>query len=516
MRYYNTCVYDRTENLLRNTVIDVDEKGIITRISQQPGFVPSEDDYDCMGMVAVSGFMDCCVTLPGSQIFKLFGTDLSHYNNFDDYMYTLASVQADKGIRGYGYNTFVVGDEGPAKIKKLLDRRFPNTPSYIFADDMTTVIVNDCILEVAKEYFNVDRELHIDGQLDVFEINMLRRNTDVFTFSPDEVQLALMAFQGDMLENGIIAIRVMDVFGDMGTLKVMKSLSDRGLWKLVTVVVAPLYPFDTTEEMWDRYAEYRELEGKNIYVTGVSLTLDGSIDSGQAALLEPYEIDKTWYGDILWNTLKLRKCVREFIKAGIDVNINATGDKAVSEATTVLTFADDEYTDGQRTITHGYLISDLDIETCSRADIIMCIEPNSVPYNKSFYEGDVIMVGDRVYMEYPVGRLVAKGVRVIAGSNFPMHQEISPMKGVYKATHRTSADDATPYQVLCSYRETPYEAFGLAGELGDITVGRRASFILVNKDIVNMREDLFCDTKYVATVVDGEVMWQNEEIVAQE
>lgn len=514
MKYYNTCVYDRNENLLKDTVIEVNNEGKILSIRQDPNAVFGEDDYDCNGCVALPGFMDSCVTLPGSEIFKLFGTDISHYNNFDDYMCALATTPASEPLRGFGYNTFIIGDDGAARIKRILDMRFPNSPSYVFADDMTTVIVNDFILEEAKQYLNITKETHQDGQIDIYEISVLRRNTEIFNFTPDEVRLALMAFQRVMVQNGIVAVRILDTFGDIGTLKVMRALSDQGLWKLMTVVTAPIYPFDSTEEMWDRYREYRELEGGDIYVTGVSMTLDGSIDSGQAALIVPYEIDKGWLGDVVWNTSKLRRCVKDFVKAGIDVNINATGDRAVSLAADVfsVTNKDSTYSDGRKVITHGYLISELDMEICAHSNITVCVEPNSVPYSNSFYQGDQVMIGERVYLEYPVGRLISAGVKIISGSNVPLHQQVSPLKGVYKAAHRTSADDATPYQVTRSYCEAPYSLFGLIGELGTVEVGKRASFVLVDKDIINLREDLLCDANFVATVIDGWVMWINEGI----
>ena len=43
-------------------------------------------------------------------------------------------------------------------------------------------------------------------------------------------------------------------------------------------------------------------------------------------------------------------------------------------------------------------------------------------------------------------------------------------------------------------------------------VGMPATFILVNKDVVNMREDLLCDCEYMATVVEGNVLWVSDKL----
>lgn len=228
MRYYNACVYDRNNNLIRNAVIDV-EDGRISDIHTCSGIVPGENDYDCKGLVVIPSFMDSAVTLPGKEVFKLFGLDLSACNTLDGYLQRISATNKVEGIRGYGLNTFVVGDDGAARIKKLMDTMMPDRPCYIYFDDMTNIIVNKYILEEAKKYIIVDRDMVVDGLLDTYQIATLKKLTNLFDFTQDELQLALLSFQYTLLEKGITAIRVLDTFGGESTMKALQALAISGV-----------------------------------------------------------------------------------------------------------------------------------------------------------------------------------------------------------------------------------------------------------------------------------------------
>ena len=78
----------------------------------------------------------------------------------------------------------------------------------------------------------------------------------------------------------------------------------------------------------------------------------------------------------------------------------------------------------------------------------------------------------------------------------------------YKATHRVNADDVTPYKVLEMYGSNARELYGLSYHEGSVAPGMRANFVILDKDIIHMREDLLCDIEYLATVVDGVVQWE--------
>lgn len=509
MKYYNTCVYDRRDNIVPNVVIDVDdESGVINSVAVVSDFSPEKGDYDCKGFVAYPSFMDCAVIAPGRFLYSSCGLDLSRYNSVREYRNAIESYNKSMPIRGYGYNSFVVSGEGTGVLKKLLDEMYPTQPAYILADDMTTVVVNEHILDIAKEYFSVGREEHEDGELDYYQLSLLRAKTDIFDFTQEEIQSALMSFQYDLLCNGITAVRVLDTLGGWSVIEAINTLYESGMWIITAVFNVPVYPFETEDDMWRKYEKYLAMQNQRMYITGVTISLDGSIDSAQAALNEPYEDSDDWTGDIMWSMIKLSKTVSTFVDAGIDVNIRAFGDRAVGAAVFAMSGRDVNYKSGRRIITHAYLMSDEDISLCNREDIMVCTEPNSVPYGNTFYEGDEIMLGERCYSQYPMGRLVFSGVKCTAGSNTPTQVDINPIHGVYKATHRVSVDDVTIYQVLIAYGMNAYKSVGLWNRVGELVPGKQASFVLLSKDIIHMDDSQLMDCEIVATVACGKVMYE--------
>lgn len=499
MRYYNAALYDKTDNLTKDNIITV-ENGIITDIRRGILNDVTDEDINCGNLPTYPAFMDCCTTLPGRSCFRLYGLDISSMFSLGEYANALENTDASHGIRAYGFNTFVVGGEY-GMLKKILDNRCPDRPGYIYADDMTNVIVNDYILEDLKKYISVDQNMYKTGLLDVNQIYRVRKHTDVLDFTENELYDSLLDFQRELLHNGIAAIRAIDCFGGKNLIGALSRAIKDGTWKLVTVIAVPVYPFDTEAEMYQRYMEYSKVTSDHVHVLGVSITLDGSIDSGQAALLTPYAVDSKWRGDITWNLDKLNDTVTKFADMGVDINFNAYGDRAVSLAVTCGAAVSGKC---DVTITHAYLAEDIDIKQARDANITFCVELNTVPYDGMFYEGDKTMLGERIYAEYPVGRIMYAGVNVISGNNAPMLHTLSPVTGVYRAAHRTSDDDATPSHLLRTYGRNAYKWFGLYDQMGNIEVGKQANFVLLDKDIVNMREDLLCDCNIVRTVIRGE------------
>lgn len=507
MKYYNASVYLNSQRLVKGCVIDVNEQGTIESVEANPNYTPVEGDVDCHGYVATASFMDSAVTLPGADIFSIFGINLSTTMTLEGYLGIIAAATPDTcGIRGYGLNNDIIGDEA-SRIKKLLDAKCPDSPAYIYFDDFTVVLVNEYILEIAKEFMQVDQEAHVDGMLDLQEYITLQEKTDIFKFSDEELRLGLMSLQYKLYSNGVTDIRVVNVIGGENTIRILSELIENGSWKITTVLEVPIYSFYSEDNIADKYEAYARYNNEYLYTAGIVITLDGSIDSAQAALLKPYECLPEWSGDILWNVNKLRRVIDTFDEIGLNIDIIAHGDRATEEAVSLLSAL---HGVGKKIITRAYMMSDMAILMSKGQDIIFCVEPNSVPYEGSYYEGDKEMIGDRIYSEYPIGRLMFAGMDVISGSNLPTQSDISPISGVYKATHRTNADDVTAYRMLLSYRDNPRELFGLLSHVGDLEVGHPATFVLLDKDVVNMREDLLCNCKYMATIISGEIMYTND------
>lgn len=85
-----------------------------------------------------------------------------------------------------------------------------------------------------------------------------------------------------------------------------------------------------TEKDFQAYAEASaKYHDHWLAVRGVKLMLDGVIDSGTAAMLDPYEEQKGNKGKLFWKPDDYIKAVIELSRRGIPVSTHAIGDRAI-------------------------------------------------------------------------------------------------------------------------------------------------------------------------------------------
>ena len=108
------------------------------------------------------------------------------------------------------------------------------------------------------------------------------------------------------------------------------------------------------------------------------------------------------------------------------------------------------------------------------------------------------------------------------GSDFPV-ESVNPLLGFYAAVSRLSIDGTSPHGLNGWYPEQRLtRAQALKGmtldaayasftehELGSLTPGKQADFVVLDRDIMNVPMLEIPQTKVLATVVDGEVMYGN-------
>ena len=108
------------------------------------------------------------------------------------------------------------------------------------------------------------------------------------------------------------------------------------------------------------------------------------------------------------------------------------------------------------------------------------------------------------------------------GSDFPV-ESVNPLLGFYAAVSRLSVDGKSPHGPNGWYPEQRLtRAQALKGmtldaayasftehELGSLTPGKKADFVVLDRDIMKVPMPEIPQTKVLATVVDGEVMYGN-------
>lgn len=109
---------------------------------------------------------------------------------------------------------------------------------------------------------------------------------------------------------------------------------------------------------------------------------------------------------------------------------------------------------------------------------------------------------------------------IALGSDFPV-ESVNPLLGFYAAVSRLSVDGKSPHGSTGWYPEqrltraqalkgmtldAAYASFA-EGDLGSLTPGKKADFVVLDRDVMKLPMHEIPQTKVLATVVDGEVMY---------
>lgn len=487
-RLYNASIYDGY-TLCEGKSIDVNESGIITNIGDY-----DSGDYDCKGLVCIPAFTDGMVNLPSVEVYRLIGVDLHDCNTLESYIATINA--ANDARRGYGWNVDIAGEDGAMLLKRMLDDRYPNDPAYLYSDDMSCVVVNDAFLDMV--------DIESIGLLDTIEINKVVRSSNLFDIPKAMIKMSLISLQERLLSMGITAIRVCNTYLDKSIWKCIDELVKEDKWKIYVLGYVNINYEDTVEQARAKFDDALTYQNRSLEICGITLDLDSSIDTGQAALFKPYE-NTDCLGDLLWDFDHLVDIVKAFDESE-RININAYGDRAVASA--LRCFESVTVANGSRrnkTISKSYLMSSYDVDRCSKLGVSVCVEPCLIPFADSFYEADIDRLGiNRARSQYRFGTLISKGVSVFSGNTTNLG---GPIKGIYNACRRVGSDDVTSYMALNSFTSTMFNIHDLEFSMGTLACGCLANLILINKDIYNMKESRICDAKVCAAFIDGDLVW---------
>lgn len=266
--------------------------------------------------------------------------------------------------------------------------------------------------------------------------------------------------------------------------------------------------------------------GERLTVRSVKLFLDGALGSSGAALLEPYSDDPSTSGIMRVRPEVLAKLVREFSTDGWQVNIHCIGDRANQ---VVLDIYEDILANAsfcidalRPRIEHAQILTLDDIKRTGKLGVIPSVQPTHATSDMWYAEdrlGPKRILGAYAYRAL----LNASSNRVLPlGSDFPV-EGINPLLGFYAAVSRLSVKGDSPHGSggwYPSERLTRAEALkGMTLDaayasfsediLGSLSIGKKADFVVLDRDIMTVPMDDILGAKVTATVIDGEVEYGN-------
>ncbi|MDX2063837.1 MAG: amidohydrolase, partial [Bacteroidia bacterium] len=244
-------------------------------------------------------------------------------------------------------------------------------------------------------------------------------------------------------------------------------------------------------------------------VRSVKLYADGALGSRGAALLAPYTDQPASRGLPFQSLDKLIAKIKKATDRGYQVNVHAIGDSANRQVLSA--FATIGKPELRPRIEHAQVVAPDDFGRFKALGVIASVQPTHATSDKNMAEDR--LGPERIRGAYAWQALLAAGVRLAAGSDFPV-EGANPFWGLYAAVTRQDTAAAPPggwYPQQRLSRAQALHAFTLGAAyaahqervLGSLEPGKWADFIVVDRDYTTCPEADIWRTQVLATYQAG-------------
>ena len=488
--------------------------------SSELSSVPSDsfELFDLDGQIILPGFIDSHTHL----VFWALSRQQIDLDGATSYENALKIIRDFAGKQPKSDKSWLVGKgwkrEQWRKIrwphKSELDRSVPDRPVAIFSKDEHLLWVNSKALAIAG----------ITGQTPDPEGGEIGRDTAGETTgilrdnacrlvlmhakppSLREAETALKPAFAEMYRQGCVGVTSFDnIYG----FEVLQSLDIAG--KLPVRVV---YHFPH-----DRVAEDTVLRMKSgfgsefLRIGGIKIFADGALGSQTALMFKPFADSKDNMGIEATSPNELRRIVGKATKAGMACAIHAIGDRANRNVLDAFEAAGRHVSSRFRhRIEHCQIVHPQDIKRFAELKIVASMQPSHAAADIDLMKR---YLGSRQRDSYRFRTFAKLGLTLCFGSDAPI-EPLNPLHGIYAAVTGKAAGGKTCFnpretisvtQAVKGFTIAGAEAVGDAGRRGNLIAGKKADFIVLDRDIMRLDAEQILKTSVTATYISGELKY---------
>jgi predicted amidohydrolase YtcJ len=499
---------------------------------------------DAEGRLILPGFIDAHCH-PAMLAYSYNALDVSACVTKDEYRETIRKYADEHPgqdtLKGSGWFYADFGAEPPTR--ELIDAAVTDRPVILYSGDFHAILVNSKTLEACGlsddtaspegGIVGKDADGHLTGYFHDKGVALVEERISIFTAG--DFKAGILHFFEDASRVGITAVSdagLLDAKGWGG----YAALSDEEYPLKVFVCEIFKPDEDLSPEAIDARMKERKLayDGEHLDVNTVKLFLDGNPESNTALMEEPYLNDAGNRGVPLWPKDLFRGTVAAADKLGYRVQVHCLGDR--SARYTVEAFEHAAQVNGRRDSRHiaAHLQFMSDVAKDKMAEYGVVAIPTAFWFEKSdmYYKVELINIGkERADGEYPMRSLIDRGVVVACGSDAPagvgapiLDVAYAPLQAIQQGVTRCSPlqdctdpanisnppEAATLEQMIETYTINGAVANFAEAEMGSITPGKLANFIILDTDIFAVPPDRIYETKVDETWYRGRCVFAGD------
>jgi predicted amidohydrolase YtcJ len=506
----------------RGQIIAIGSDGEMRALSS-----PQTEVLDLWGRTVFPGFIDSHGHLDGLGD-RLGNVDLVGTTGYaaiiDSVRERAARTPAGEWVRGRGW------DQNDWAVKELPDHRalseaVPDHPVALRRIDGHALLVNRLALEragITRDTRDPEGgEILRDGNGEATGVLVDRAMALVTAVIPPPTPAARAArLRAAMLECARLGLTMVHDAGiDRETLDAYRALMNEGPLPIRVYAMAST----RSELMWDVMAKGPE-RGDRFSLAAIKIHLDGALGSRGALLSAPYSDRPGHYGLLTYPLDSLREVCEMAYRRGLQVRVHAIGDSANRLALDAFenAFGGRGKREARWAIEHAQIVRPSDVGRFAKLGVVASMQGTHCTSDAPWVETRIGKA--RAAWCYAWRSMLGARVPVANGSDFPV-EDANPMLGIYASLTRRDLNGELPEagwhpeqrmirdEALASFTRTGAWLAFREHDLGTLEVGKRADFVVLDRDIASCRYDEIPGARVMRTVVDGKTVYLAPEFL---
>ncbi|KAF7375864.1 Amidohydrolase 3 [Mycena sanguinolenta] len=450
------------------------------------------------------------------------------------YILAHPDVHADpnRWIEGMGWDqTKWPGAEFPTAADLSSDPLLRGRPILLFRVDVHASWVSERVLEILGPLPS-----EVDGGRIIRDAS--GKPTGIFVdnamtliptprWTPERYNDFFRTAVNEALKFGLTSVH--DAATDPDAVEFFKVQAEKGTLPIRLYLMA--VPFSENFTDWQP-SKIQHLSNYGVHgrlnLRSVKLFTDGALGSWGAALIEPYSDKPDTRGIMRSSPETMDQLIRSAWAAKMQVNVHCIGDRANEVILDVFDkVLAEEARNGNSDVSafrprieHAQILQPSDLKRIGKLGVIASVQPTHG--TSDMWYAETRLGPDRMTGAYAYRTLLEVSPQNILplGSDFPV-EGVNPLLGFYAAVSRLTVDGRSPHgkggwfpserltrtQALKGMTlDAAYASFAET-ELGSLTPGKRADFVVLDRNIMEVEPAQILETKVLATVIDGKVAY---------
>ena len=440
--------------------------------------------------------------------------DLRETKSFDEIIQRLKNYELNNDTdvimgRGWDQNDW---DKKSFPVNTKLNEEFKNKLVILERIDGHAYIVNDNVLELS----GIDKNTLVRGGLVLLKDD---KPTGVLIDGP--MSLVDQVLPEKTLNEKINALKqAEEICFSYG----LTTVDDAGLSTNITSIIDSLHQsndlkikiyamISVSRKNIEKFKKEGIYKSKKLNIRSFKVYGDGALGSRGAVLKNPYCDDPHNYGILRTSAADLKYYAKEIAEMGFQMNTHAIGDSTVSVLLNEYKKVLREIDDPRWRIEHSQVVDVNEFELYNDK-ILPSIQPTHAT-SDMYWAYD--RLGSRIKGAYAFKDLLKSSNRVALGTDFPV-EKVNPFHTFYSSVERKDLRGypENGFQMENSLsREETLKGMTIWGayfnfeehEKGSLEIGKRADFVVINQNIMEIEAELIPKTEVVYTFVDGELVY---------